>query len=65
MVKLGMCAEKKWRRSRGLGWLATVLAETEFRDGMEVVAINHVSRWFNRRNTKFVNSSNAVSIQML
>lgn len=36
IFKLGMCAEKRWRRIRGFQSLAKVFAGVKFRDGIEV-----------------------------
>ncbi|MFE8073536.1 IS256 family transposase [Marinobacteraceae bacterium S3BR75-40.1] len=36
MFKLGMCAEKKWRRLRGFDYLAKVVTGVIFKDGEEV-----------------------------
>lgn len=36
IFKLGMSAEKSWRRLRGFEWLAKVIAGTKFKDGIEV-----------------------------
>jgi len=43
MFKLGMCAEKKWRRLRGFDYLAKVITGIEFKDGIEVTAIDQVA----------------------
>ena len=36
IFKLGMSAEKNWRRLRGFEWLAKVISGVKFRDGIEV-----------------------------
>ena len=36
IFKLGMSAEKNWRRLRGFQWLAKVIDGVKFRDGIEV-----------------------------
>ena len=36
MFKLGQCAEKNWRRQRGLNYLAKAITGVKFRDGIEV-----------------------------
>jgi transposase-like protein len=36
IFKLGMCAEKNWRRMRGFNYLAKVIEGVKFRDGREV-----------------------------
>ncbi len=36
IFKLGMCAEKKWRRLRGFDYLAKVITGVKFKDGIEV-----------------------------
>ncbi len=43
MFKLGMCAEKKWRRLRGFDYLAKVITGIEFRDGIEVKKVDQVT----------------------
>lgn len=40
MFKLGMCAEGKWRKLRGFGYLAKVITGVKFRDGIEVTQTN-------------------------
>jgi transposase-like protein len=49
IFKLGLCAERSWRRLRGFQWLAKVIEGVNFRDGIEVqkqkiVAINRRSQ---------------------
>ncbi|MCU7879991.1 MAG: transposase, partial [Candidatus Thiodiazotropha sp. (ex Lucinoma aequizonata)] len=41
MFKLGLCAEKKWRRFRGLDYLAKVVTGIKFKDGVEVTEVDH------------------------
>jgi putative transposase len=36
IFKLGLCAERSWRRLRGFKWLAKVIEGVKFRDGIEV-----------------------------
>ena len=36
IYKLGMCAEKRWRRIRGFNHLAKVIAGVRFKDGVEI-----------------------------
>jgi len=36
IYKLGMSAEKRWRRIRGFHYLAKVIDGVKFRDGVEV-----------------------------
>jgi putative transposase len=43
MFKLGMCAEKKWRRLRGFNQLAKVITGIKFKDGIEVKKVNQVA----------------------
>ena len=43
MFKLGMCAEKKWRRLRGFDDLAKVITGTKFKDGIEAAAIDQAA----------------------
>lgn len=40
MYKLGLCAEQRWRRMRGFGYLAKVIKGIKFNDGVEVQEIN-------------------------
>jgi len=43
MFKLGLCAEKKWRRLRGFDYLAKVVTGIKFKDGVEVTAVDQVA----------------------
>ena len=43
MFKLGLCAEKKWRRLRGFDYLAKVVTGIKFKDGVEVTGIDQVA----------------------
>jgi len=43
MFKLGMCAEKNWRRLRGFSDLAKVITGVKFKDGIEVTDDNQVA----------------------
>jgi len=43
MFKLGMCAEKKWRRLRGFDYLAKVITGIKFRDGIEVKDVDQIA----------------------
>ena len=36
LFKLGMCAEKKWRRLRGFDYLTKVIQGVKFKNGEEV-----------------------------
>jgi putative transposase len=36
IYKLGLSAERSWRRLRGFEWLAKVVEGVKFRDGIEV-----------------------------
>ena len=36
MFKLGQCAQKNWRRLRGFNYLAKVITDVKFEDGIEV-----------------------------
>ena len=36
IFKLGMSAERNWKRLRGFQWLATLIEGVKFRDGVEV-----------------------------
>ncbi len=38
IYKLGMCAEKRWRKLRGFAHLAKVIEGVKFQDGVEVNA---------------------------
>jgi putative transposase len=43
MFKLGLCAEKKWRRLRGFDYLAKVIKGVKFKDGIELIEIDQVA----------------------
>jgi transposase-like protein len=43
MFKLGMCAQKKWRKLRGFRDLAKVITGVKFKDGVEVASDNQVA----------------------
>ena len=43
MFKLGLCAEKKWRRLRGFDYLAKVVTGIKFKDGVEVTEADQVA----------------------
>jgi len=43
MFKLGMCAEKKWRKLRGFNDLAKVITGVQFKDGIELTQIDQVA----------------------
>ena len=43
MFKLGLCAEKKWRRLRGFDYLAKVVVGIKFKDGVEVTEVDQVA----------------------
>ena len=43
MFKLGLCAEKKWRRLRGFDYLAKVVTGIKFKDGVEVTEVKQVA----------------------
>ena len=43
MFKLGLCAEKKWRRLRGFDYLGKVITGTKFKDGVEQAEDNQVA----------------------
>lgn len=40
MFKLGLCAEKRWRKLRGFDYLAKVITGIKFNDGVEVQKVN-------------------------
>jgi len=44
IYKLGLCAERSWRRLRGFEWLAKVVDGVKFRDGIEVHNVVRISR---------------------
>lgn len=44
IYKLGICAQKRWRRIRGFDYLAKVIDGVQFKDGLEVVTENEDSR---------------------
>ncbi len=43
MFKLGMCAEKNWRRLRGFDYLTKVITGVKFKDGVEVTQTDLVA----------------------
>ena len=43
MFKLGLCAEKNWRRLRGFDYLAKVITGVKFKDGIEVTQVDQVA----------------------
>jgi len=43
LFKLGLCAEKKWRRLRGFDYLAKVVTGIKFKDGVEVTGADQVA----------------------
>ncbi|MCU7896452.1 MAG: hypothetical protein KZQ66_15365 [Candidatus Thiodiazotropha sp. (ex Lucinoma aequizonata)] len=43
MFKLGLCAEKKWRRFRGLDYLSKVVTRIKFKDSVEVTEVDQVT----------------------
>jgi len=44
IFKLGLCAERSWRRLRGFAWLAKVVEGVKFRDGIEVPNVVRINR---------------------
>jgi transposase-like protein len=43
MFKLGLCAEKTWRRLRGFDYLAKVVTGIKFKDGVEVTDVDQAA----------------------
>lgn len=43
MFKLGQCAQKKWRRLRGFNYLAKVITNVKYKDGIEVTQDNQIA----------------------
>jgi transposase-like protein len=43
MFKLGLCAEKTWRRLRGFDYLAKVVTGVKFKDGVEVTEVDQAA----------------------
>ncbi|MCU7881196.1 MAG: IS256 family transposase, partial [Candidatus Thiodiazotropha sp. (ex Lucinoma aequizonata)] len=43
MLKLGLCAEKNWRRFRGLDYLSKVVTGIKFKDGVEVTEVDQLT----------------------
>ena len=43
MFKLGMCAQKNWRRQRGFNYLGKVISGVKFKDGIEVTESSQVA----------------------
>jgi putative transposase len=44
IYKLGLCAERSWRRLRGFEWLAKVIDGVKFRDGIEMKNVTRINR---------------------
>ncbi len=44
IYKLGLCAERSWRRLHGFQWLAKVVQGVKFRDGIEVQNVVRINR---------------------
>ncbi len=44
IFKLGLSAERSWRRLRGFEWLAKVVNGVKFRDGIEVQNVTRINR---------------------
>ncbi len=40
MFKLGLCAEKKWRRLRGFDYLGKMVTGIKYKDGVEVTEVD-------------------------
>ena len=43
MLKLGQCAEMKWRRLRGFAYLTKVITGVRFKSGLEVAEVDLVA----------------------
>ena len=43
MFKLGLCAQKNWRRLRGFNYLGQVITGVKFRDGIEVKTVDQAA----------------------
>ena len=43
IFKMGQCAQNKWRRLRGFDYLAKVITNVKFKDGIEVIQDNQVA----------------------
>jgi putative transposase len=43
MFKLGQCAQKKWRRLRGFNYLAKVITNVQFKDGIKINQDNQIA----------------------
>lgn len=43
MFKLGLCAEKRWRRLRGFDYLAKVVTGIKFKDGVDMTEVNQAA----------------------
>ena len=46
-LRLGQCAEKRWRRLRGFSYLTKVIEGTALIDGIEVISVQQIAAWFN------------------
>ena len=57
MFKLGMCAQKNWRRLRGFDQLAQVITGVKLKDGIEIKAVDQVAAQLRCQNTTFDNNS--------
>ena len=49
--KPGLCAEKKWRRTRGFDYLTKMITGIKFKDGVEATDIDLVADRFKGQNT--------------
>jgi transposase-like protein len=56
IFKLGMSAEKSWRRLRGFEHLAKVIEGVKFRDGIEVPMIERTCTSTNQQGRRLINS---------
>mgnify|MGYP000569043620 CR=1 FL=1 len=43
LFKLSQCAEGKWRKLRGFGFLGKVIKGVQFKDGLEVISDDQVA----------------------
>jgi len=43
MFKLGLCAEKNWRRLPGFDYLAKVVTGIQFKDSVEVTEVDQAA----------------------
>jgi hypothetical protein len=43
MFKLGQCAEQNWRKLRGFDYLAKVIIDATYKDGIEAISPSQIA----------------------